>query len=856
MSSPVGILAGGGGLPLEAADAIRRSGRSVHVVAIAGEADPAIAGLPHTWVNWGGIGAMLRAFRDAECTEIVIIGGVRRPDLVKVRPDAGFFLSLPLLLRLMSGGDDSVLRRVVQFFERKGFKVRGVHEVAPALLAAAGPLAGQPSEADWRDIKVGLAMIEALGPADVGQAVVVASGRPIAIEAAEGTDGILQRVGDLRRRGQAGNGGVLVKAAKPGQELRVDLPVIGPKTVEHAASAGLAGIAVVAGAVLLAERHLVHAAAERRGLFLFGAEPTAADRRRAGDLVADRLENAGLSRPRPLGSIRCRAREWRDVRQGLAVVAGAAAFGAGAAAVVARGHVLAVEAGEGPQAVVERAGHLRQWGDARSARRRRGVLILRSAADLSRPLMDKAAAAGLAVIALADSAADPARLSALGAAGDRMGLCVLGAGSREGVADRLSTCGEPAPGRLDSRKQPLGNVAGVNQRELRIFLVAGEHSGDALGAKLMAAIKACSPCRVDFAGVGGDLMAAQGLVSPFPLSDVAIMGPLSILPRLPRILRRVYSTVDAAVAAEPDAVVIIDSPEFTHPIAKRIKKRKPSIPVIDYVSPQLWAWRPGRAKKMRAYVDHVLALLPFEPEAHARLGGPPCSYVGHPLIERLGWVRALDPAPLAERLKLDRSKPVLVVLPGSRTSEVSRLMQPFGEAITQLRERGLQPEVVIPTVPHLRGQIEQALAAWQVSARLVHGDEDKFRAFKLARAALAASGTVTLELGLVGTPMVVAYRVDAVAARLRFLVKVPSVVLANLVLGENVFPEFIQEACVPESLADAVAPLLADTPERERQLAGLACIPERLQLAAGSPSEAAAEIVLGLAGEGRTGIRR
>ena len=345
-------------------------------------------------------------------------------------------------------------------------------------------------------------------------------------------------------------------------------------------------------------------------------------------------------------------------------------------------------------------------------------------------------------------------------------------------------------------------------------------------------------------------MAAEGLVSPFPLSDVAIMGPLSILPRLPRILRRVYSTVDAAVAAEPDAVVIIDSPEFTHPIAKRIKKRKPSIPIIDYVSPQLWAWRPGRAKKMRAYVDHVLALLPFEPEAHARLGGPPCSYVGHPLIERLGWVRALDPAPLAERLKLDRRKPVLVVLPGSRTSEVSRLMQPFGEAITRLRQRGSLPEVVIPTVPHLRGQIEQALAAWQVPARLVHGDEDKFRAFKLARAALAASGTVTLELGLVGTPMVVAYRVDAVAARLRFLVKVPSVVLANLVLGENVFPEFIQEACVPDSLADAVASLLADTPERERQLAGLARIPERLQLAAGSPSEAAAEIVLGLAGEG------
>jgi lipid-A-disaccharide synthase len=258
---------------------------------------------------------------------------------------------------------------------------------------------------------------------------------------------------------------------------------------------------------------------------------------------------------------------------------------------------------------------------------------------------------------------------------------------------------------------------------------------------------------------------------------------------------------------------------------------------------------------MRGYVDHVLALLPFEPEALLRLGGPPCSYVGHPLVERWEWLRQLDPAPLAERLKLDRTRPVLVVLPGSRTSEVSRLMQPFGEAVAHLRERGLRLQILIPAVRHVRGQIEQALTTWQVPAHLVEGEDDKFRAFKLARAALAASGTVTLELGLVGTPMVVAYRVDAIAARLRFLVKVPSVVLANLVLGENVAPEFIQEACVPEKLAPAVASLLADTPERRRQLAGLARIPERLGLASGSPSEAAADVVLRLANEGRSNLR-
>jgi lipid-A-disaccharide synthase len=161
-----------------------------------------------------------------------------------------------------------------------------------------------------------------------------------------------------------------------------------------------------------------------------------------------------------------------------------------------------------------------------------------------------------------------------------------------------------------------------SSRPLKIFIVAGEHSGDALGAKLIAALKTMHGGSITFAGVGGEEMAHEGFVSLFPIEDVAVMGPMSILPKLPRILRRVYQTVDAGIAFAPDAVVIIDSPEFTHPIAKRIRKRAPDIPIIDYVSPSVWAWRPGRAKRMRRYVDRVLALLPFEPDAHARLGGP------------------------------------------------------------------------------------------------------------------------------------------------------------------------------------------------------------------------------------------
>jgi lipid-A-disaccharide synthase len=385
--------------------------------------------------------------------------------------------------------------------------------------------------------------------------------------------------------------------------------------------------------------------------------------------------------------------------------------------------------------------------------------------------------------------------------------------------------------------------AGGDDRELRLFLVAGEHSGDALGGRLMASLSERHGGRLRFFGVGGEAMENRGLVSLFPLSDVAVMGPLAILARLPRLVRRVRETAAAAVAAEPDAIVIIDSPEFTHPIARRIRRRRRYIPIIDYVSPSVWAWRPGRAARMRRYVDHVLALLPFEPDAHARLGGPPCTYVGHPLIERLDWMRTLDAAPLAARLGLDAARPVLVVLPGSRPSEVGRLMPPFGAAVARLIASSLSPQVIIPAVTSVRPLIEAGLATWPITPHLVAGEDDKYRAFKLARAALAASGTVTLELALVGTPAVVAYRVDALAARLRFLLKVPSVVLANLVLDDNVYPEYLQEACTPENLAAAIVPLLQDTAERKRQLALLRRVPGLMRLPAGSPSEAAAAIV-------------
>ena len=358
-------------------------------------------------------------------------------------------------------------------------------------------------------------------------------------------------------------------------------------------------------------------------------------------------------------------------------------------------------------------------------------------------------------------------------------------------------------------------------RPLRIFLVAGEHSGDALGARLMMALTALRS-GVSFSGIGGPKMEANGLTSLFPMSDIAIMGPAAIIEHLPRLLRRIRETADAAIAASPDVVVIIDAPEFTHRVARRIRKARPDLPIVDYVSPSVWAWRSWRAPKMRAYVDEVLALLPFEPDVHARLGGPPCTYVGHPLIERRHWIDALDPQGLKERLGLSDTRPVLLVLPGSRRSEITRLWPPFTDTLRVLRATGHRLDVIVPTVENVRDLVTQRVKQWPFPTHVIEDEADKFRAFKLAHAALAASGTVTLELALAGCPMVVAYRVDRLALLFRRLVKPPHFALANLVLGERAFPELMQEACVPDQLAPTLAALLSDTPERSAQLAALA----------------------------------
>lgn len=375
----------------------------------------------------------------------------------------------------------------------------------------------------------------------------------------------------------------------------------------------------------------------------------------------------------------------------------------------------------------------------------------------------------------------------------------------------------------------------------RLFLVAGEHSGDALGGKLMAALREKAP-GISFAGIGGEAMAAQGLRSLFPLSDIAVMGLAPVIARLPTLLRRIRETADAALAFEPDGLVIIDSPDFTHRVARKVRGRRPDLPVVDYVSPSVWAWRPGRARAMTGYVDQVLALLPFEPAEYVKLQGPACTYVGHPLIERLPEFRPSA----GERPPLGEGLPRLLVLPGSRSSVIGRHLDLFGDVLGRVRAAGPAFDAILPTLPHLAEEIGRRVEGWPLRPQIVTGEDERLRAFRGAHAALASSGTVTLELALAGVPTVAMYRIDRIVSMVRpfFTYRMHSFLLPNLVLGDNTIPEFIGRDARPEPIATAIAPLLSDTAERRAQLDGYARLDRAMTLDNGQPSSRAAEIVL------------
>ena len=386
------------------------------------------------------------------------------------------------------------------------------------------------------------------------------------------------------------------------------------------------------------------------------------------------------------------------------------------------------------------------------------------------------------------------------------------------------------------------SVAGEEGNTLKLFLVAAEDLGDALGASLMRALRDRTAGRVEFAGVGGREMSREGLASLYPIEDFSIIGFSAIPRRLPRILWLMHRTVKDVLARKPDALIIIDSPGFTLPIARRVRAADPSIATIEYVSPQVWAWQPSRAPRMRRYIDHILAVMPFEPDVHRRLGGPTCTYVGHPLGEAVGRLR-----PSADEARRRLMKPpILLLLPGSRIGEIRRLLRVFGDAAALAQDRVGPLELVLPTAPHLASEITASSRAWRVRPRIIAEKQEKERALRVATAALAKSGTVTLELALAGVPMVAGYKVSGLESLVgrRIVKRIPSVILANLMLGENVVPEFLQEQCTAENLAAALVPLLADSPDRARQVAAFSRLDGVMQIGVKMPASRAADVVL------------
>lgn len=379
----------------------------------------------------------------------------------------------------------------------------------------------------------------------------------------------------------------------------------------------------------------------------------------------------------------------------------------------------------------------------------------------------------------------------------------------------------------------------------RLAIVAGEASGDALALRFLETLRQrLAPREVIVTGVGGEALIAAGLAPLFPQADIAVMGFGPVVARLPLLLRRMEDAARGIARFAPDLLLTIDAPDFGLRVAKKVRARAPDIAIAHWVCPSVWAWRSGRARRMRPHIDRILALLPFEPAALERLHGPPTIYVGHPLIERLSDLRP-DAAQAARRA--DLASPVVLVLPGSRRSEIRHLLPVFGQAIARIAEKWPGARFVLPAVSHLKDEIAQAVAGWVRQPEIVLGEVEKLAAFRNARAALAASGTVTLELALAQVPTVAAYRgAGWEAAIARRLIKLPSVILPNLILGRSVVPEFIQDDATAQTLADQLEAALAEGPGRERQLAGFAEVETIMRSAGASPAANAVEAALAL----------
>ncbi len=661
----LGIIAGGGELPMRLATACRDAGRAFHILAIEGYASEKASSFPHSWVALGSVGEAMKILKREACREVVFAGIVKRPDFTKLKLDWRGARLLPRMIAAAKSGDDPLLKVLLAEFEREGFRVVGAEQVFGGLLAKAEILTRvQPTERDLGDIARAVEIVRALGRFDIGQGAVVCDGLVLAVEAAEGTDAMLERCAALPREIRGGadaRRGVLVKVPKPAQG----------KT-----------------------------------------------RRPADDRGCD-------------GRARRRRRTGRD------------------------------------RGCRRRGAHNRRSGNGRR--------------------------------------------------------------------------GEPA--RAFPRRDCDGHGG---MKAIRCMLVVGEPSGDALGAQLIKALRQLAPT-FEFEGVGGPLMAREGFVSLFSIADTSVMGLKEVVPKIPLILRRVREVSDYAAEHKPDLVVLIDSPDFTHRIARRLKRIAPDIPIVKYVAPQVWASRPWRARSLPEFVDYLLALLPFEPEFFERYGVD-TRFVGHPALERSSPPNAGEIAQFRVRHGLKPETPLLVLLPGSRSNEIRFILPVFIDTIRALKEKLPELRVVLPTLPHVRERVAEAVAALPFKVDLIEDEREKFLSFRAATAALAASGTVSTELALSQTPMVIGYRLGWLTYMIaRRFVVVKYGTLVNLIADAEVVPEFVQEKCTPENLLGALLPLMTSADARAAQIAAVAPALQKLGVGGEAPSLRAARAVLQIA---------
>ncbi|MEP6567032.1 MAG: lipid-A-disaccharide synthase [Mesorhizobium sp.] len=382
----------------------------------------------------------------------------------------------------------------------------------------------------------------------------------------------------------------------------------------------------------------------------------------------------------------------------------------------------------------------------------------------------------------------------------------------------------------------------AGERALKIAIVAGEESGDLLGADIVEALKRMTGREVRLVGIGGRHLQALGLAPLFDAGEIALMGLSAILRDLPRLIRRIGQAANAIVGEKPDCLITIDSPDFSLRVAKKVRAADPAIPIVHYVCPSVWAWRPGRAVAMKPYVDHILCILPFEVKELERLGGPPGTYVGHRLTHDPGVLGAARAQSLPRDLSDDRVK-TLLVLPGSRRGEVRRLIGPFGETMSILRARGHRLRVLLPTVPHVADLVRTAVASWNDKPEIILDPERKWQAFGKADAALIASGTVSLELALSGVPMLSCYKFDPFMRMAQGLIKVWSGVLPNLITDRPLVPEGYDRYVRPVSIAHYIEALWSDTHMRRFQKDGFVEMARRMETSRPA-GDLAADVVL------------